>query len=141
MSVAFSPDGQKLARASWDSTIRLWNPHNGQHIKTLTEHRGGVASIVFSPDGQTLASGGRDRLVYLLPNDRSARPERVTALRQLIKDAQQFFADEMERHGLGTLRSRRENRYIGWQCYHSFFRRRLSSGTLHKVFGFYARSG
>ena len=41
------------------------------------------------------------RLVYFLPNDRPARPERVTALRQLIKDAQEFYADEMERHGFG----------------------------------------
>ena len=27
------------------------------------------------------------------------RPDRVAALRQLIKDAQQFYADEMDRHG------------------------------------------
>ena len=41
------------------------------------------------------------RLVYFLPSDRPARPDRVAALRQLIKDAQQFYADEMHRHGFG----------------------------------------
>ena len=41
------------------------------------------------------------RLIYFLPNDRPARPERVAALRQLIKDTQQFYADEMQRHGFG----------------------------------------
>ena len=41
------------------------------------------------------------RLVYLLPNDRPARPDRIEALRQLIKDVPQFYADEMERHGYG----------------------------------------
>ena len=41
------------------------------------------------------------RLVYFLPSDRSARPDRIEALRQLIKDAQEFYADEMERHGYG----------------------------------------
>ena len=41
------------------------------------------------------------RLVYFLPNDRPARPDRAAALRQLIKDAQQFYADEMDRHGFG----------------------------------------
>ncbi|MDE0014485.1 MAG: dockerin type I domain-containing protein [Candidatus Poribacteria bacterium] len=41
------------------------------------------------------------RLVYFLPNDRPARPDRIEALQQLIKDAQEFFADEMERHGFG----------------------------------------
>ena len=41
------------------------------------------------------------RLVYFLPNDRPARPDRIEALRQLIKDAQEFYTNEMERHGYG----------------------------------------
>ena len=41
------------------------------------------------------------RLVYFLPNDRPARPDRIEALRQLIEDAQQFYADEMQRHEFG----------------------------------------
>ena len=39
------------------------------------------------------------RLVYFLPSDRPARVDRIEALRQLIKDTQEFYADEMERHG------------------------------------------
>ena len=53
---------------------------------------------IFTPSVNT---NGMVRLVYFLPNDRPARPDRVTALRQLIKDAQQFFADEMHGHGFG----------------------------------------
>ena len=49
----------------------------------------------------SINANGMVRLVYFLPNDRPARPDRVTALRQLIKDAQQFYADEMHRHGFG----------------------------------------
>ena len=41
------------------------------------------------------------RVIYFLPNDRPARPDRIEALRQLIKEAQAFFADEMQRHGFG----------------------------------------
>ena len=41
------------------------------------------------------------RLVYLHPNNRPAQPDKYGQLRQLIKDAQQFFADEMQRHGFG----------------------------------------
>ena len=41
------------------------------------------------------------RLIYFLPKDRPARPDRIEALRQLIKDTQQFYADEIERHGYG----------------------------------------
>ena len=53
---------------------------------------------IFTPSVNT---NGMVRLVYFLPNDRPARPDRVTALRQLIKDANQFFADEMHGHGFG----------------------------------------
>ena len=49
----------------------------------------------------TIDTNGIVRVVYLLPSDRPARPDRVAALRQLIKDAQQFYADEMHRHGFG----------------------------------------
>ena len=41
------------------------------------------------------------RLVYLLPNDREAQPDIDTELDASIKRTQEFFADEMARHGLG----------------------------------------
>ena len=41
------------------------------------------------------------RLVYFLPSDRPVRPDRVAAFQQLIKDAQTFYADQMEAHGYG----------------------------------------
>ena len=49
----------------------------------------------------SINTNGMVRLVYFLPSDRPARPDRVTALRQLIKDAQQFYAEQMHRHGFG----------------------------------------
>ena len=35
MSVAFSPDWQRLATASVDRTAKLWNPETGQVLRTL----------------------------------------------------------------------------------------------------------
>jgi tetratricopeptide (TPR) repeat protein len=58
--VAFSPDGQTLASASWDNTVRLWRVADGQELRTLTGHTSYVYSVAFSPDGQTLASAGDD---------------------------------------------------------------------------------
>ena len=52
-------------------------------------------------DRPSVDTNGMVRVVYFLPSDRPARPDRVVALRQRIKDAQQFFADEMDRHGYG----------------------------------------
>ena len=60
------------------------------------------------------------RLVYFLPNDRPARPDRIEALRQLIKDTQAFFANEMQRNGYGRKTFRVETDRSGEPIVHRF---------------------
>ncbi len=62
--LSFSPDGQTLASASGDRTIRLWNL-NTSEAQTLKGHNNDVLGVSFSPDGQTIASSSRDRTVKL----------------------------------------------------------------------------
>ena len=57
-SVVFNPDGDIMASASDDHTIRLWDAQTGKHERTLTGHTGRVLSVAFSPDGKTIVSGG-----------------------------------------------------------------------------------
>jgi WD40 repeat protein len=64
-SVAFSPDGQRLASASGDSTVRLWDSQTGTLLATLEGHSEKVTRVVFSPDGQRLASASHDSTVRL----------------------------------------------------------------------------
>jgi len=59
-SVAFSADGKRLASASDDGTIKLWNTATWEEILTLKGHTGPVRCVAFSGDGQRLLSGGDD---------------------------------------------------------------------------------
>lgn len=59
-SVAFSPDGRRVATAGRDGTARVWDIQNGTELKTMRGHRGRVQGAVFSPDGAWLATGSVD---------------------------------------------------------------------------------
>jgi WD40 repeat protein/serine/threonine protein kinase len=63
ISLCFSPDGQRLASGSGDTTVKVWNAATGQEVRTLRGHTGIVTSVCFSPDGQRLASASIDGTV------------------------------------------------------------------------------
>ena len=66
LSVAFAPDGQTLASASSDQTIRLWDLNNPDANPTILQgHSDWVHSVAFAPDGQTLASASDDQTIRL----------------------------------------------------------------------------
>jgi WD40 repeat protein len=62
---AFSPDGKRLAGASGDGVLTLWDAATGQEVLVLKEHAGKVAgqAVAFSPDGRRLASASTNRTV------------------------------------------------------------------------------
>jgi WD40 repeat protein len=55
--VAYSPQGDRIASASLDGTVKLWAT-DGTLLHTLESDAQGVRAIALSPDGQVLAAGG-----------------------------------------------------------------------------------
>jgi WD40 repeat protein len=50
--VAFSPDGEFIATASEDTTVRVWEAKTGRNVATLAEHTAPVKSAAFTGDGR-----------------------------------------------------------------------------------------
>jgi WD40 repeat protein/serine/threonine protein kinase len=64
-SVAFSPDGRRIASAGLDQTVKLWDAATGQPVLTLRGHFDNIFCLAFSPDGHRLASASIDRTVRI----------------------------------------------------------------------------
>ena len=117
--IAFSDGGKTLAGASHE-VIYLWDVDSGAQLAELQGHSGWVNALAFSSNGTTLASGGDDgtlrfwdiapeksaerdivRLIYFLPRGRAVQPNMWAKLDTLIREVQQFYDTQMQRHGFG----------------------------------------
>jgi WD40 repeat protein len=67
-SLSFAPDGNRLASASLDGSVRLWDVlRPDQKPIELLGHAGWVWAVAFMADGETLVSGGADRSIRVWP--------------------------------------------------------------------------
>ena len=96
--------GNRLSALSFDT-----------HIPTLRSR--GV--IVEAPAGVwSVGEPYTVRLIYFLPNDRQPQPDIDTKMDTLIKEVQQFYADQMEIHGFGRKTFRFETDATGKAVVH-----------------------
>jgi WD40 repeat protein len=58
--VAYSPDGSRVASASADGTIRVWNAADGGEPVVLRGHGGPILAVCFDPSSRFLASASED---------------------------------------------------------------------------------
>ncbi|HEV3263501.1 MAG TPA: protein kinase, partial [Gemmataceae bacterium] len=64
-AVAFSPDGKRVATASFDQTGRLWDGRTGQLLAVLRGHTGRVWHVLFSPNGTRVVTASDDTTLRL----------------------------------------------------------------------------
>ncbi len=76
LGVAISPNGQTLATANADGSVKLWK-RDGTLLMTLDRHPSSRFNLQFSPDGRTLATANQDKTITLLKLDGAANPGAV----------------------------------------------------------------
>lgn len=68
-SIAFSPDGKKLAAAGGEpqreGEIKIWDLQSFRPIRTMRGHRDCIYSVAWSPDSTLIATGSYDKMVKL----------------------------------------------------------------------------
>jgi WD40 repeat protein len=72
-AIQFSPDDSKLASASLDKKVMVWDASTGTRLHTLGGHSGGVTAVQFSPDDSKLASASYDKKVMVWDASTGAR--------------------------------------------------------------------
>lgn len=121
--LTFAPDGKTLISGGLKD-LQIWSVEDGKLIASIAENTGWVNCVDVSADGNFIAAGDDDGVmrvwnitdylpikrksiqdvvvpIYFLPTDVQPQADMPERIDKMLKDVQAYFADEMERHGLG----------------------------------------
>lgn len=100
-AIAFSPDGLKLASASNDATVKIWDLGNGHEILTYDGHKGQVVTLAWTPDSKFIVSAGNDKNIKIWNAATGKDEQAITAVGTevsslaLSKDGKHLFTGQL----------------------------------------------
>jgi RNA polymerase sigma factor (sigma-70 family) len=77
LSIAFSPDGKKLASKAGEEAVKVWEVATGKEL-AIFKHADPVVGLAFSPDGKTVAAGYAGKPFHVTLWDLATGKERAT---------------------------------------------------------------
>ena len=101
-AVSFSPDGRRLATASFDKSVRLWCGLTGKYLATLRGHVGAVYALVWAPDSRLLLSGSKDSTLKVWDTGAATADGRCKIAVDLPGHADEVFAVDWAPAGGGA---------------------------------------
>jgi hypothetical protein len=92
--VAFSPDGARLATASYDGTARVWEAASGKELAVLRGPGGDPHVVAFSPDGTRLTTASDEGAGVWIARESDAERENRLRFRRSLWREQKAAAAE-----------------------------------------------